>query len=158
MEDGGERVESLDLEGLTPDQWTNAGRETPDQSIETFLFAGASGDVELMVDSIMIEGETEAPAIELFERLPFEVRSQFPYYENLVAALVVDDVPLTLARLLDQTAIGDGSIEQNVLFTSNIDPPKIVKLQMRKVRDDSWKIVVPGEAIQKYISELLVSE
>lgn len=169
---------SLSKIGLTPDHWKPAGRSTPIGSIETLLWAGASGDIQAMFNSIAMGEESADLAKRLFERLPADLQSEYNSPQRFIAALAIDDIPLTHVRavkpktetsteIVDGIAItrpiksgaqSDDSIAtQRLVFTSNVEPPQFVQLQLEKQQNDEWKISIPPVAIVKYANQLGIS-
>lgn len=148
---------SLSQEGLTPDQWQFSDRKTPKQSVESFLWAGASGDTQAMSTAINLGEKSAELATRLFNQLPLDVQSKYKSPENVIASMVIDDIPLTHAKIVSEVLSGDSRITQRVLFTSNIEPPKFVNLRLDKQENDEWKISIPPAAIAKYANELGLS-
>ena len=140
--------------GLTPDQWQFAGRSTPESSVETALWAGARGDTQAMLESIALDEQALQIATDLFARLPSDLQLRSRSAEDLVAALIVDDIPLAQARILAKSSIDDTTQLLSLAFTSNIDAAKLVRLRFQKQPNGDWKLAVPPSAISNYAREL----
>lgn len=151
--DTGEAASLLDG-GLTPNQWAARGRETPEKSVETLLWAGAGGDAETMVESIALDETSSQLAAALFARLPQDIQSRYSTPESIIAAMIIDDIPLAKAKILSQRLDGEQTSEARLVFASNIDPAKLVKLRLQKQESGEWKVIVPPKAIARYASEL----
>lgn len=57
-------------QGLTPDEWKFSGRGTPEETVVSVLWAGASGDTRAMQDSIVLDDQILEIAERLFKSLP----------------------------------------------------------------------------------------
>lgn len=150
-------VETLFEGGLSPDQWQRQGYKSPDESVETFLWAGASGNLEAMRSSIELDEERREQAKQLYNRLPLDARARFQSSEELVAALIIDEIPITRAQILSESVHSENSVSQKVVFTSNVDSPEIVTLKLHRKSSGEWKVAVPQIAIKNYATTLQVT-
>lgn len=71
--------------------------------------------------------------------------------------MIVDDIPLTQARLLSKKQSDESTISLRLVFTSNVDAAKLVNLSFKRQPNKEWKLSVPPLAIASYASELGIS-
>lgn len=148
---------SLNHNGLDPEQWTNKGYATPYKSVETLIFSAASGDLQTMKDSLVFSPESESLAKRLFEKLPTSVRQEQGNLETVMAMMTIDQVPLAHAQITAFKEITDEAKEVFMLFSSNLDSPYPVKLDLIQSPDTTWKVLVPPQAISEYAEKLGVN-
>ncbi|MDQ8185397.1 hypothetical protein [Pelagicoccus sp. SDUM812002] len=148
---------SLNHKGLDPEQWSNKGYATPYESVETLIFSAASGDLQTMKDSLVFSPESESLAKRLFEKLPNSVRQEQGNLETVMAMMTIDQVPLAHAQITAYKEITDEAKEVFMLFSSNLDSPYSVKLDLIQFPDTTWKVLVPPQAISEYAEKLGVN-
>lgn len=145
---------SLNHLGLDPEQWSNKGYGTPYESVETLISSAANGDLQTMMESLVLSPESEVLAKRLFESLPTSVRKEQGNLEVIVAMMTIDQVPLTHAKVTAFKNITDEAKEVYMLFTSNLESPQPVKLDLIQLPDATWKVLVPTQAIHEYANKL----
>ncbi|MBD5777996.1 hypothetical protein IEN85_00620 [Pelagicoccus sp. NFK12] len=148
------QADSISHAGLTPEQWSHKGFDTPFESIETLIYSAASGDLETMKTSLVYSPECEALAKRMFESLPLSVREEQGSFASIMAMMTIDQVPLAKARLHAFKEITDEAREVFMVFTSNLDSPKSIKLDLIQMPDQTWKALVPPQAVHAYADKL----
>jgi len=128
--------------------WQNAGRATPEASLQTALWAAANGDIDTLTGLLVFDAEAHHEATELFSQLPTNLRQEFVSPERLVAALAAKDVPLGTAALLNQYP----SPTETKLSVQIFDAEGNHKRALLSVRPDEagWRFVVPVNAVKRY--------
>ncbi|HEY8993556.1 MAG TPA: hypothetical protein VIM71_02630 [Lacunisphaera sp.] len=128
--------------------WQNAGRVTPEATLETALWAAANGDIDTLTDLLVFDGEAHHEATTLFSQLPASLRQEFVSPERLVAALAAKDVPLGSAALLNQYP----TPTETKLSVQMFDAEGKHKMALLSVRPDAagWRFVVPVNAVKRY--------
>ena len=133
--------------------WRNAGYATPAAAIETALWAAAGGDTDLLMKSFILEETARRKAEELFAGLSVETRRRYAGPEELVAFMTARDVPLEGARII---ASKDGSEEVQrvaVQLRNAVGSVRQVQIDVRNTKD-GWRLVVPGDAVERYATQL----
>lgn len=128
--------------------WQNAGRATPEASLETALWAAANGDIDTLTGLLVFDAEARNEATALFAQLPANLRQEFVSPERLVAVLAAKDVPLGSAALLNQHP----TPTETKLSVQVLDAEGKHKLALLSVRPDDggWRFVVPTNAVKRY--------
>lgn len=145
---------SLNFQGLDPEQWSNKGYQTPYESVETLIYSAASGDLSTMIDSLILPPESEVLAKRLFESLPASIRQEQRTPESIIAMMTIDSVPLARAHVNALRDITTGAREVYMVFTSNVNSPQPVRLDLAQMPDSNWKVLVPPQAIRSYAEKL----
>lgn len=132
--------------------WQNAGRSTPEASLETALWAAANGDIDTLTNLLVFDTEARNEATVLFTQLPAHLRQEFVSPERLVAVLAAKDVPLGSAALLNQYP----SPTETKLSVQVFDTEGKHKMALLSVRPDEagWRFVVPANAVKRYAAWL----
>jgi hypothetical protein len=132
--------------------WQNAGRTTPEASLETALWAAANGDIDTLTSLLVFDAEARHEATALFTQLPSNLRQEFVSPERLVAVLAAKDVPLGSAALLNQYP----TPTETKLSVQVFDAEGKYKLALLSVRPDDggWRFVVPANAVKRYAAWL----
>lgn len=133
--------------------WQNAGQATPAAALETVLWASAVGDIDALVKLLAFEPEARAQAEALFAQLPDAVRKEFVSPERLIACLTAKDVPLGSASILNQYPTPTETKVAAQIFDAG-GMQKIALFSLRPEGND-WRLVVPGNAINRYRAWLL---
>jgi hypothetical protein len=138
---------------LAAAQWRNVGQATPEAALETALWAAAGGDVRMLADSLIIDADTRAQAAAVFDRLPAMVRQDVGSAEGLVALLTAKHIPLGVAHIVDHlgTAPDEARLVTYVTETNGLSREVMLTL---RARDDRWRLVVPQQAMTKYVAFL----
>ena len=138
---------------LTKDQWRNAGRKSPAATIETMLWAAASGDVGNVAGTLEMSDETRRKADALYASLPRKIREDYGGVDNLVALLTAKEAPMGAASVVAEVPDPHGT----VLVTSFKDfygHSRLVALSLR-TDGNAWRIDVPPSAIDRYAAIIL---
>jgi len=132
--------------------WQNAGRATPEASLETALWAAAYGDLDTLTGLLVFDTEAHNAATNLFSQLPANLRQEFVSPERLVAVLAAKDVPLGSAALLNQYP----TPSETQLSVQIFDAEGKHKMALLSLRPDEtgWRFVVPANAVKRYAAWL----
>lgn len=132
--------------------WQNAGRATPEATLETGLWASVNGDIDTLSSLLLFDAEARNEAAALFARLPATLQQEFVSPERLVAVLAAKDVPLGSAAILNQYSVGN----ETKVTTQIFDTDGNHKMAVLSLRSDEagWRFVVPANAVKRYASWL----
>lgn len=132
--------------------WQNAGRATPEASLETALWAAANGDIDTLTGLLVFDAEAHNEATALFSQLPANLRQEFVSPERLIAVLTAKDVPLGSAALLKEYP----TATETRLSVQLFDAEGKHKMALLSVRPDDagWRFVVPANAVKRYAAWL----
>lgn len=83
----------LNVRNLAASDWSNAGRATPQATLETALWAAAAGELDLLAETLVFDERGRGAAEQLLRNLPQETRAQYQKPERLIALLAAKDVP-----------------------------------------------------------------
>ena len=133
--------------------WRNAGRGTPEAALETALWAANQGNIEVMAQSILLVGQTQAKAQRLFERFRPSAPVEASTPEHLVALLTVKEVPLGSMQLLSQTPSNPQMAAIRVRLTAPDGSSKVTRLTLQQT-SGVWRLLVPEAAVDAYILQL----
>jgi hypothetical protein len=132
--------------------WRNAGRATPEATLETGLWASVNGDIDTLTGLLLFDAEARNEAGALFARLPTALQQEFVSPERLVAVLAAKDVPLGSAAILNQYPA-----EQETKVAAQIfDAEGKHRMALLSLRSDEagWRFVVPANAVKRYAAWL----
>ncbi len=139
-------------------EWKNAGTATAKATLETVLWAGAGGDVDVFAKALFFypNKQTHDAARSLWESVPESMRANYPTPESLLAFLSVKDVPLGAVKVR-QTNELEGwpgpAMNIQLLLTGADGKSKNASLLFMQ-KDDGWKLVVMESVIAKYAAAL----
>lgn len=80
--------------------WQDRGRATPEEAVETALWAAAGGDLEAFRRTVYLSDATRAAAQALWAQLPPAERARYASADDLVAAYSIARIPLGAAQLV----------------------------------------------------------
>ena len=132
--------------------WSNAGQDTPAATLESALWAAAGGELTRLAETLTIEASQKDQAAALLGLLPAEFQGRFATAEELVAFLMIKDVPLGSAEVLQQVEIA-GDMRISVRLADTEGRRKVVVLSLKQ-SGPTWRLVVPGDAIERYAAFL----
>lgn len=171
---------NLGIELTSATDWKNVGRASPAAMLETALWAAVGGDIDALAETLCLDGPARSKAEEILAQLPENVRQQYPTPETLVALFTAKDMPtdakMNLAgqnKLSESDAakisgagqfkLTEGDLVLSVLFVAETMVPGAESAKRRNVQPrtlfarregDSWKLVVPVQAVEKYAALL----
>lgn len=132
--------------------WKNAGRATPEASLETALWASVNGDIDTLTGLLLFDTEARNEAGALFAGLPAALQQEFVSPERLVAILAAKDVPLGSASILNQYS-GEGETKVAVQIFDADNKHRMALLSLRP-DEGGWRFVVPANAVKRYAAWL----
>lgn len=132
--------------------WSDAGQDTPAATLESALWAAAGGDLTRLARTLTIEPGYRDKATALLSLLPEEFHGRFATAEDLVAFLMIKDVPLGSAEILQQLETVAGT-RLSVRLVDAEGRRKTAVLTLKQ-SGPTWRLVVPADAIERYASYL----
>ncbi len=132
--------------------WSDAGQDTPAATLESALWAAAGGELARLAETLTIEPAQKDQAAALLGLLPAEFQGRFATAEELVAFLMIKDVPLGSAEVLQQAEIA-GAMRLSVRLADTEGKRKVVVLALKQA-GPTWRLVVPEDAIERYAAFL----
>lgn len=143
---------SLMQGAVAAEWWGDAGQNSPAATFESALWAAAGGDLARLAGTLTIEPAQKEKAAALLGLLPAEYHGRFATAEDLVAFLMVKDVPLGSAEVLQQLeTVGGTRLSVRLI---GADGRRKVAVLSLKQSGPSWRLVVPEEAIDRYAAYL----
>lgn len=137
---------------LAAAQWRNAGRATPAAAVETLLWAAASGEVERLVETLVLGPEARARAEALFASLPPNLRRENASPEQLMALMTASEIPLGHAQVVAEVPTPQGT-----MLVTQIESPsgqsRVVALALR-TDGQAWRVDLPPTAVERYAAKL----
>ena len=132
--------------------WQNAGRATPEATLETGLWASVNGDIDTLTGLLLFDPEARNEAGALFARLPAALQQEFVSPERLVAVLAAKDVPLGSAAILNQYP----AEKETKVAVQIFDADNKHRMALLSLRPDEggWRFVVPANAVKRYAAWL----
>jgi hypothetical protein len=146
---------TLTTDLIAASEWKNAGRATPVAATETFLWAAAGGDIDILAAMLNLPPATRSKADAILAQLAPELREQYGTPERLIALLTARDVPLGKAGILNEpseTAEGVSAVVLKVQTPEGLS--RTFPLVMRR-GNDGWQVYVPSQVVENYGAKLL---
>ncbi len=134
------------------ENWRDAGQDSPAASLESALWSAAGGDTARLAETLDIDPAYRSKASALLGMLPAEFHGRFATAEELVAFLMIRDVPLGSAEVLQQFESA-GDTRLSVQLVDTVGRRKVVVLSFRQT-GPTWRLAVPEEAIDRYTAFL----
>jgi len=132
----------------------NAGRATPEASIQTGIWAAAGGEVDALAGTLAFTPSARAKADAWFAGLSETSRQEYGSPEKVIALMISQSAAeLTGMQVLGQKAISDTDVGVRVRFASGDDRVKDETFLMRRTGDD-WKMVLPDSTVEKFARRL----
>jgi hypothetical protein len=144
---------SMTKQMLPVEQWKHAGHATPTAALETVLWAASVGDVDVLAGSFSIDPVVRTKVNGLLFRLPETIRKDYDTPERLMALLTAGDVPLGAAQIHDYHALNLGGTALVAVLRDTENRHRAANVTLRQ-EGEAWKLVVPGEAVDKYAAIL----
>lgn len=146
---------------VSASDWRNVGRATPQDTLETTLWAAAGGDVETLAGLVSFaDARARAAAQKLFDGLSEAQKAQYQTPERLVAALTVPRIPSGGSARVEyygSNAANPNEPPTRVAATVVISAPNtqsrrtIVPLN---AGEDGWRLSVPTAAVNYLARQL----
>lgn len=137
---------------IAAEWWSDAGQDTPAATLESALWAAAGGELVRLTETLAIESAHKDKAAALLGLLPPEFQGRFATAEELVAFLMIKDVPLGSAEILQQAEIA-GAMRLSVRLADTDGKRKVMVLSLKQT-GPTWRLVVPEDAIDRYAAYL----
>jgi hypothetical protein len=146
-------VSSMTKEMLPVAQWKHVGHATPTAALETVLWAASVGDVDALAGSLSIDPVVRTKVNGLLLRLPETIRKDYDTPERLMALLTAGDVPLGAAQIRDYHALNLQGTAVVAVLRDTENRHRAANVTLRQ-EGEAWKLVVPNEAVDKYVAML----
>lgn len=136
-------------------EWKNAGRGTPEATLETALWAAAGGEVDVLAQLLAMDEPARRRAGQLLDGLPEPSRSTYRTPERLLALLAAKDLPagVVVARVSAVSQQSPGEVTMRVRLQEDGGASRSAKLTVRRVGAE-WGLVVSERAVAKYGDQL----
>lgn len=148
---------------------THAGLATPQAALETALWAGTNGHVDVLASVFVFENrEVRARAEHLLGELPAQIKGRYRSPEHLIAAMALPDmkyVEVGAVRLID---LGESRLEKvredeadtGAVAEFTMDFREFGKEPRRKTwflyqKPAGWKVAIPQVAVEFYAERIL---
>ena len=130
--------------------WKDAGRSTPEATVETVLFAAMGGDLDTLAQALVFNDAIKAQAATWFEGLSETTRRDYGTPEKVIALMMAKDAgSLAGMQILGQREDGADNVVVRVRIGDDQGKTKDDKFEMRR-SSDGWRLLVPDKAVEKY--------
>jgi hypothetical protein len=139
---------------LCVEHWQNRGFATPENTLETVLWAAAGGDLDMLKTALQFDSASRAEAEAVLARLPAAARQTYQTPEGLMTLFIAGDAPLGSLNVLSRQDTGPGTALTYAALTDANGAIRQACLSF--VRDgDRWRLVVPANAIGKVAQRVM---
>lgn len=139
---------------LRPEQWQNRGFATPENALETVLWAAAGGDLDVLKTALRFDQAGRAAAEAVLAGLPANARSNYQTPEGLMTLFIAKDAPLGSLTVLARQETGPNAAVAYAALTDTDGTIRQACLSF--ARDgDRWRLVVPANAVGKVTDRVL---
>ena len=131
--------------------WINAGKATPSGTLQTVLWSGTRGDLDLLASLLAFDPESQSLIDDTFARLPAEARRQHGSAEKVFATLLAARLPLDLAsaNVTNATERNPDAITLSVHLQNGEGKQRDVDFHFIR-RADGWRLLVPRKVVENY--------
>ncbi len=130
--------------------WKDAGRATPEATVETVLFAAMGGDLETLAKAVIFNDAIKSQVATWFAGLPEATKQEYGTPEKVIALMMAKDAgSLAGMQLLGKKEDGANDVTVRVRIGDDQGKTKDDKFEMRRARD-GWRLLVPDKAVEKY--------
>ena len=112
------------------------------------LWAAAGGDLNAIKNTLALAPDTQSKAADLLASLPSAASQPYASPEDLMALLVVGNVPLNSAEVVAEQTNQDGQVIEYLRLKDSDGRTRPVFLTLQKL-SDSWKLTVPVSALDQ---------
>ncbi len=128
-------------------RWKNAGRDSPEAAVESFMWASDSGDLEMLANTILLDAAAREKAAAILARIPDSARASYNTPEKLVALLLARDTDARAMQVLGANTAGDDALV-SLRLQKDDGKTKDEGYQFKRTAD-GWRLIVPGKAVDK---------
>lgn len=141
---------------LRAEQWQNRGFGTPENALETVLWAAAGGDLDMLKTALQFDAASRAEAEAVLSRLPTPTRETYRTPEGLMTLFIAGDAPLGSLNVLSRQDTGPNAALAYAALTDASGAIRQACLSF--VRDgERWRLVVPANAVSKVAQRVMTS-
>lgn len=134
-------------------QWKNAGRGSPEASVETALWAANGGDVDTLRGMLAFTDSARAKADAWFAGLSENVRREYGSAENVIALMIARDAAgLTGMQVLGTKEVTPNDVGVRIRFAAD-DKTKDDTFLMHRGAD-GWRLLLPDQAVESFARKL----
>jgi hypothetical protein len=148
-------VDPPKVKELPASDWKDRGRSTPQAAIETALWAAATGDIDVLADSVVLEAGARPKAEQLLASLPEVSRSVYRTPERLIALLAAKDLPAGAVSARISGAV-DAGVDRGTFKLRLQDASgasQATRLQLRR-SENGWRVAVSARAVDRFAQAL----
>lgn len=139
---------------LRVEQWQNRGSTTPENALETVLWAAAGGDLDTLKTALQFDAAGRAEAEAVLSRLPAAARATYQSPEGLMTLFIAGDAPLGSLNVLSRQDTGPNTAVAYAALTDTNGAIRQACLSF--VRDgERWRLVVPANAVGKVAGRVM---
>lgn len=134
-----------------PPPWSNAGRETPDATFCTGVWAALQGETAALADLITFDAESRPKLEAMFALLPENVRAEYGTAEKVFATLLAARVPQDLAAAapISRKELGPDEMLLRMEMKYGNGGTKTANFHFTRA-SEGWRIVVPAKVVEDY--------
>jgi hypothetical protein len=127
--------------------WTNAGRATPDATLETLLWIRTRGDADSLA-SILTFAPTRHDADQIFAGLPDGIRQEYGNVEQLIARFLLKEATPNVTRIVGEKQIDLDHVELGVeVRDPGAGGRQILMLPMQR-GEDGWRWAISAGVVR----------
>jgi hypothetical protein len=131
--------------------WRNAGRDTPEATFRTGVWAIMQGDTDALAQLIAFNEAGRAKLMAMFDRLPEATRAEYGTAENVFATLLAVRLPQDLVSATPITTTMKGPDETTLRMHLERAEAAAKDTNFHFSRSsDGWRIVVPLQVVEDY--------
>jgi hypothetical protein len=141
-------ADGLDRAPIPANEWRNLGNGTPQSTLQTALWAAASGNLGALAETLALDEAARLKAQALLAAQPDQIRAQYSTTERFVAFLTTRDVPLTSLQV-SGALVRENDAQLVVNLPTSEQTNHLVSLTLSR-RPDGWRLNVPAAAVDRY--------
>jgi hypothetical protein len=142
--------DAVPLRLIPASEWKNAGLGTAAAAMETFLWAAAGGDIDVMANALLLSGRTKERADAFFASLSESTRQQYGSPEKLLALMITRDTNrFSGMQVMSQVDAGPNDTLLFMRFANEDGKTKEEKIPFHRT-PAGWKVQFPEKALDKY--------
>lgn len=122
--------------------WTNAGRATPDATLETLLWIRARGDADSLM-SVLTFAPIRRDADQVFASLPDGIRQEYGNVEQLVVRFLLKEPMPNATRIVGEKQIDSDHVDLGVEVHDPGAAGRRIQMFSMQRGEDGWRWAIP---------------